>query len=516
LLWKSLMFARSFAAAAVLLLTACAPDGPAPGDAVGVSSNPIVNGTMTSSFPSAGALLVGAPETAGIQCTGTLIGCDTFLTAAHCVCDTVGADCQSPTPSQPFQIFLQHAGFFRVASVAVHPDFNFPDNDVAVLTLGEPVTGITPTPLQEAAPPLGTRGTLVGFGRTGGNNNLYGIKYTGGVTTGTCPGDIDSTGKVCWTYDGGTDSNTCNGDSGGPLFFGEGAALRVGGITSGGTEGSCLEGDNSYDNSVFAFRSYIEERAVGGLAQSACGTLPQVGQELVAVTSSEGALAAGATADLAIEVPRGTTELRLGLNSTDGSTANFDFSLMLEGGLGEACASSGAGAYGFCQVPSPEAGTYVATVSAAGDAGEYQLTATVIGGGPVGGDDTYSAAPGEDLVLDAAAGVLANDEAPRGELTASVTTTPASGSIDMAADGSFTYRAIDGFTGADTFTYEASDGTYSSLATVTVMVEVGGGENGGDDGHDIVGGCAAGGGAAAPGAGLLLLALLAVRRRRGR
>lgn len=499
--------------AALLLLAACAPEEPGPGDAVGKSSDPIVNGALTSAFPSAGALLVGSPDTAGIVCTGTLIGCDTFLTAAHCVCDTVGADCTSPTPAAPYQVFLQHAGFFAVSSVAVHPGFNFPDNDVAVLTLAEPVTGITPTALQDTAPAAGTRGTLVGFGRTGGSNNVYGLKYTGGVTTGACPGDIDATGKVCWTYDGGADSNTCNGDSGGPLFFGEPGALRVGGITSGGTEGSCLEGDNSYDNSVYDFRTFITERSVNGLAQAACGSLPQVGQELVAVTSSEGALAAGASADLVVEVPRGTTELRIGLNSSDGTDANVDFEVLQGGEEAVVVSSTAPSPYGYAEILSPEAGTYTARATAAGGAGDYQLTATVVGGGPIGGDDTYSAAPGEDLVLDAAAGVLANDEAPRGELTATLTTTPANGSIDLAADGSFTYRAIDGFTGTDSFVYEATDGSYSSAAVVTLTVEVGGGESGGD-GNTIIGGCAAGGGTAPSGAWLLLgLALLALRRR---
>jgi MYXO-CTERM domain-containing protein len=504
--------------AGLLLVAACDPE-PGPGDAVGVSSDPIVNGTFTSQFPSAGALLVGSdPDTAGIQCTGTLVGCDTFLTAAHCVCDTVGADCQSPTPAAPFQVFLQHAGFFEVASVAVHPSYSFPDADVAVLTLAEPVTGVTPTPLQDTAPALGTRGTLVGFGRTGGANNVYGLKYTGGITTGACPDDIDATGKVCWTYDGAPDSNTCNGDSGGPLFFGEPGALRVGGITSGGTEGSCLEGDNSYDNSVYDFRTFINERAVGGLAQAACGSLPQVGQELVAVSSIEGALAAGGTRELAIDVPRGTTELRIGLNSADGGGANFDFTLARADGGGEACSSTGTGAYGFCVVDSPDAGGYVATVTAAGDAGDYQLTATAIGGGPVGADDAYSAAPDAELVLDAAAGVLANDEAPRGDLTAVLATTPANGSIELQADGSFRYTPLEGFLGTDSFSYEASDGTYTSTAVVTLTVEVGGGENGGGGGgNDIVGGCSAGGGGTGgTAAGLLALAALlgfALRRR---
>src|SRR5262245_59209009 len=68
------------------------------------SSLPIVNGDLTSAYPSAGALLFGAdPAVSTIQCSGTLIGCDTFLTAAHCVCPTDGADCQGGTPVEPMR-----------------------------------------------------------------------------------------------------------------------------------------------------------------------------------------------------------------------------------------------------------------------------------------------------------------------------------------------------------------------------------------------------------------------------
>ena len=64
----------------------------------------IVNGTLTSLYPSVGALLSpGDPHFATLLCSGTLIGCHTFLTAAHCVCPFTGADCQSG-PNAPNQI----------------------------------------------------------------------------------------------------------------------------------------------------------------------------------------------------------------------------------------------------------------------------------------------------------------------------------------------------------------------------------------------------------------------------
>ena len=44
------------------------------------------------------------------------------------------------------------------------------------------------------------------------------------------------------------------------------------------------------------------------------------------------------------------------------------------------------------------------------------------------------------------------------------------GSATLQSDGSFTYLPAAGFTGNDTFTYHASDGTATSAGTVTVNV----------------------------------------------
>src|SRR5262245_57498918 len=86
----------------------------------------IVNGTYTSLYPSPGALLFGSdPSSAGTWCTATLIGCDTFLTAAHCVCDRSGPQCQSLDPVSRL-VFLQHVGFAQIASIVVPPEYAYP------------------------------------------------------------------------------------------------------------------------------------------------------------------------------------------------------------------------------------------------------------------------------------------------------------------------------------------------------------------------------------------------------
>ena len=80
----------------------------------------------------------------------------------------------------------------------------------------------------------------------------------------------------------------------------------------------------------------------------------------------------------------------------------------------------------------------------------------------------------QDTVLSATAGggVLANDSDPIGNaLTATLAAGPAHGALTLGADGSFTYTPTPGYSGSDSFTYLASDGTLQT-APVTVSLTV--------------------------------------------
>jgi ELWxxDGT repeat protein/VCBS repeat-containing protein len=70
-------------------------------------------------------------------------------------------------------------------------------------------------------------------------------------------------------------------------------------------------------------------------------------------------------------------------------------------------------------------------------------------------------------------GVLNNDSDPDSlALTAQLVTGPSHGTLTLNPDGTFMYTPTTGFAGADTFTYQASDGTnLSNIATVTITVE---------------------------------------------
>ncbi|HEY1376056.1 MAG TPA: Ig-like domain-containing protein, partial [Gemmataceae bacterium] len=57
-------------------------------------------------------------------------------------------------------------------------------------------------------------------------------------------------------------------------------------------------------------------------------------------------------------------------------------------------------------------------------------------------------------------------------LTATVVTPPTHGTLNLAPDGSFTYTANAGYTGADSFTYKTSDGIAPATPATTVSIQV--------------------------------------------
>jgi hypothetical protein len=90
---------------------------------------------------------------------------------------------------------------------------------------------------------------------------------------------------------------------------------------------------------------------------------------------------------------------------------------------------------------------------------------------PVAFDDTYTVQTGVRTTFPAP-GVLKNDlDLDLDPLQAELVDGSGSGSLDLASDGSFTYKSPGSFVGDWTFTYRAWDGTtWSNVATVTIHV----------------------------------------------
>ncbi len=89
---------------------------------------------------------------------------------------------------------------------------------------------------------------------------------------------------------------------------------------------------------------------------------------------------------------------------------------------------------------------------------------------PASTADIYSATEDTPLAVAAGSGVLANDSDPNSQaLSASLVSGPNHGVLSLAADGSFSYTPDANYSGADSFTYLASDGTLSGPATTVSL-----------------------------------------------
>jgi len=99
------------------------------------------------------------------------------------------------------------------------------------------------------------------------------------------------------------------------------------------------------------------------------------------------------------------------------------------------------------------------------------ITVTAVNDPPFANNDAYSVKPNRTLTVNAP-GVLANDGETEGDaLTAVLVSGPANGTLNFNANGSFTYRPRQGFSGTDSFTYKANDGGLdSNVAMVQIVV----------------------------------------------
>jgi hypothetical protein len=359
----------------------------------------IINGLPTQSFATTGALLYSGGSTittgnASLICSGTLIGCRTFLVAAHCVVDD--------SVASHYWVYLQHGGIQAVSSVTYNPSYdgNLSGRDVAVVKLTNQVTGIDPTTINTthnlATIGTGLDGTIAGFGNTGGGH--YGMKYYGDVSTADCNTSATS-GEgndklVCWDYDSsvgpaGTDSNTCDGDSGGPLFMTFSGSTELVGVTSAGISATCMPVDHSWDASVYYNRTWIGGQ-IGADSTAPCGGLPAVGDPGVAVSSFSGTLSAANPDDGYTFSVGGTPGVvRVTMNADDGRV-NPDLFVRFGTGASASlfdCKADGATVFGACEFASPQSGTWSIFVKRVSGSGPYQVTATTFGSAAVCGNN---------------------------------------------------------------------------------------------------------------------------------
>ena len=114
--------------------------------------------------------------------------------------------------------------------------------------------------------------------------------------------------------------------------------------------------------------------------------------------------------------------------------------------------------------------TYTASDGKTSDTATVAITVApkpVVNAAPDANNDALTTVSGET----GKGNVLANDtDANKDALTAKLKSGPSHGTVTLAADGSYVYKAVAGYSGSDSFTYTASDGKASATATVAIAV----------------------------------------------
>jgi hypothetical protein len=211
----------------VSVLAACSTEPP-----LGTQTSAVINGDLATDDPAVVALMDGDY----FFCTGTVVSPHVVLTAAHCLeggppPDGIffGIDSNDPGSGQ----------ILPVASVKGHEDYDGNTGDIAVVELGAaaPAAAVRRNTTALSAAMAGDDVRVVGFGLSvdNENSNEAGVKLTGLTTFDSLEEDY-----MLVTPQG--NQSGCYGDSGGPNFMTIGGQEVLAGVTSFGTEDSCLAG----------------------------------------------------------------------------------------------------------------------------------------------------------------------------------------------------------------------------------------------------------------------------------
>jgi transmembrane serine protease 9 len=199
----------------------------------------IVNGTPCNGLSKSPvvAILKNTPDGKTGFCSGTMLSPNKVLTAAHCVDGAASIDIL-------FSVTTDKFVYVTASSWNKHPEFTgFSGSDIRndVAIIHSPVS--LPVPnlpiLTSSAPKIGDKVSIFGYGATSGGAAIDGKLRVGSMVVG----GID-THKIYAYFDAST-SNTCSGDSGGPMLLQVNGQQTIIGTTSYGSSTNCSVGELS-------------------------------------------------------------------------------------------------------------------------------------------------------------------------------------------------------------------------------------------------------------------------------
>ncbi len=196
---------------------------------------------------------------------GTLIASQWVVTAAHV------AEAIKEGLTYESQEILCNDQSYEIEEVIVHPEFALSPasiaNDIALVKLKKPVTGVEPARLYSKQDEKGKLITVIGRGDTG--TGLTGPVEMDKINrAGTNKVDGSDEEWIYFKFDGPDSPNTTPmeaisgpGDSGGPAFFDDGDTRYILGVSSfqDGEVGEGRYGVTEYYARVSAYKNWIEE-----------------------------------------------------------------------------------------------------------------------------------------------------------------------------------------------------------------------------------------------------------------